>query len=81
MLYNFPQHTGNRLNADLVAMLLDQGIAVQGIKDSSGDTDNAMVYKLNFPKVKIFLGNDTKVLEVLQKRFVRFGDGWGEPAA
>jgi 4-hydroxy-tetrahydrodipicolinate synthase len=26
-----------------------------------------MVYKLNFPKVKIFLGNDTKVLEVLQK--------------
>ena len=67
MLYNFPQHTGNRLNADLVAMLLDKGIAVQGIKDSSGDTDNAMVYKLNFPKVKIFLGNDTKVLEVLQK--------------
>ena len=46
---------------------LDQGIAIQGIKDSSGDTDNAMVYKLNFPKVKIFLGNDTKVLEVLQK--------------
>ncbi|MDD1636404.1 MAG: dihydrodipicolinate synthase family protein [Methylococcaceae bacterium] len=67
MLYNFPQHTGNRLNADLVAMLLDKGIAVQGIKDSSGDTDNAMVYKSNFPKVKIFLGNDTKVLEVLQK--------------
>jgi len=67
MLYNFPQHTGNRLNADLVAMLLDKGIAIQGIKDSSGDTDNAMVYKLNFPKVKIFLGNDTKVLEVLQK--------------
>ena len=67
MLYNFPQHTGNRLNADLVAMLLDKGIAIQGIKDSSGDTDNAMVYKSKFPKVKIFLGNDTKVLEVLQK--------------
>jgi len=67
MLYNFPQHTGNRLNADLVAMLLDKGIAVQGIKDSSGDTDNAMVYKSNFPKVKIFLGNETKVLGVLQK--------------
>lgn len=67
MLYNFPQHTGNRLNADLIAMLLDQGIAIQGIKDSSGDTDNAMVYKSNFPEVKIFLGNDAKVLEVLQK--------------
>jgi len=60
MLYNFPQHTGNRLNADLVAMLLDQGIAIQDIKDSSGDTDNAMVYKSNFPDVKIFLGNDAK---------------------
>ena len=67
MLYNFPQHTGNRLNADLVAMLLDKGIAIQGIKDSSGDTDNAMVYKSNFPEVKIFLGNDAKGLEVLQK--------------
>jgi ABC-type multidrug transport system fused ATPase/permease subunit len=37
MLYNFPQHTGNRLGVDLVAMLLEQDFAVQGIKDSSGD--------------------------------------------
>ena len=67
MLYNFPQHTGNRLGANLIAMLLDQGIAVQGIKDSSGDIDNAMIYKSHFPEVKIFIGNDAKVLEVLQK--------------
>jgi 4-hydroxy-tetrahydrodipicolinate synthase len=67
MLYNFPQHTGNRLDVDLVAMLLDHGIAIQGIKDSSGDIDNAMVYKSHFSEVKIFLGNDEKVLEVLQK--------------
>jgi dihydrodipicolinate synthase/N-acetylneuraminate lyase len=67
MLYNFPQHTGNCLSATLIAMLLDQGIAIQGIKDSSGDTDNAMVYKSHFPEVKIFLGNDAKVLEVLQR--------------
>ena len=67
MLYNFPQFTGNRLDVDLVVMLLDQGIAIQGIKDSSGDTDNAMVYKSHFPEVKIFLGNDAKVLEVLRK--------------
>ena len=67
MLYNFPQHTGNHLSADLIAMLLDQGISIQGIKDSSGDIDNAMVYKSNFPEVKIFLGNDAKGLEVLQK--------------
>ena len=40
MLYNFPQHTGNRLGADLIAMLLDQAIAIHGIKDSSGDIDN-----------------------------------------
>jgi len=66
MLYNFPQHNGNRLGANLIAMLLDQGITV-GIKDSSGDIDNAMIYKSHFPEVKIFFGNDAKVLEVLQQ--------------
>jgi dihydrodipicolinate synthase/N-acetylneuraminate lyase len=67
MLYNFPQHTGNHLGANLIAMLLDQCVAVQGIKDSSGDIDNAIIYKSHFPEVKIFFGNDAKVLDVLQK--------------
>jgi len=50
MLYNFPQHTGNRLGVDLVTMLLDQDFAIQGIKDSSGDIGNALIYRLIFPK-------------------------------
>lgn len=66
MLYNFPQPSGNHISVELVAMLLDQGIAIQGIKDSSGDIDNALVYKSHFPELNIFLGNDAKVLEVLQ---------------
>ncbi|MGR9115915.1 MAG: dihydrodipicolinate synthase family protein [Gammaproteobacteria bacterium] len=67
MLYNFPQHTGNRLGVDLVTMLLDQELLIQGIKDSSGDIGNALIYRSNFPELNIFLGNDAKVIEVLQK--------------
>jgi dihydrodipicolinate synthase/N-acetylneuraminate lyase len=66
MLYNFPQHTGNRLSVVLVAMLLEQDFAVQGIKDSSGDIGNALIYRSNFPEMNIFLGNDAKVIEALQ---------------
>jgi 4-hydroxy-tetrahydrodipicolinate synthase len=67
MLYNFPQHAGNRLGVDLVARLLDQDFAIQGIKDSSGDLGNALIYRSNFPEMTIFLGNDAKVIEALQK--------------
>ena len=79
MLYNFPQHTGNHLDANLIAMLLDQGVAVQGIKDSSGDIDNAIIYKSHFPEVKIFFGNDAKVLEVLQQGLAGSVTGGANP--
>ena len=67
MLYNFPQHTGNRLGVDLVAMLLDQDLEIKGIKDSSGDIGNALSYSSNFPELNIFLANDAKVIEALQQ--------------
>ena len=67
MLYNFPQHTGNHLSVDLMTMLLGQDLLIQGIKDSSGDIGNALIYKSNFPELNVFLGNDAKVIEVLQK--------------
>ena len=67
MLYHFPQHTGNHLGIDLVTMLLDQGLSIVGIKDSSGDIDNAQLYRSNFPELAVFLGNDEKVFEALQK--------------
>lgn len=66
MLYNFPLHTGNRLGLNLVARLLARGLSIQGIKDSSGDIDNALAYQSNFPELSIFLANDAKVLEALQ---------------
>lgn len=67
MLYHFPQHTGNHLGIDLVTTLLDQGLSIVGIKDSSGDIDNAQLYQVNFPELAVFLGNDEKVFEALQK--------------
>jgi dihydrodipicolinate synthase/N-acetylneuraminate lyase len=50
-------------------------------KDSSGDIDNALIYKSNFPEMKIFLGNDAKVIEVLQKGLSGSVTGCGEPDA
>lgn len=66
-LYNFPQHTGNKIGNDLLAMLLGKGITVAGIKDSSGDIDNAVAYKSRFPGLKIFFASDSKALTALQK--------------
>lgn len=67
MLYHFPQHSGNCLGADVVATLLEYGLPIAGIKDSSGDMDNAIRYHSRFPELAIFLGNDGKVLEALRK--------------
>lgn len=67
MLYHFPQHTGNCLGTDVVATLLDHGLPIAGIKDSSGDMDNAVRYRSHFPELAIFLGNDSKILEALRK--------------
>ncbi len=79
MLYNFPQHTGNRLGIDLVAKLLESDLKIIGIKDSSGDIDNATVYRSSFPELDIFLGNDAKALEVLQKGLAGSVSGAANP--
>lgn len=67
MLYHFPLHTGNRLSVDLVAMLVERNLPIIGIKDSSGDIGNSLVYRATFPEMFIFLGNDNEALSVLQK--------------
>lgn len=66
LLYNFPQHTGNKLDNELIAMLLNKGIALAGIKDSSGDLENALAYQSRFPQLKIFFASDSKGLAALQ---------------
>jgi dihydrodipicolinate synthase/N-acetylneuraminate lyase len=78
-LYNFPQHTGNRLDADLLALLVDQGVTVTGIKDSSGDLDNAMVYRLRFSALKIFFASDTQALSALQRGLSGLVTGGANP--
>ena len=66
MLYHFPQHTGNRLGIALIARLLERNLPIRGIKDSSGDINNAGLYRSNFPELTVFLGNDAKVFQALQ---------------
>jgi dihydrodipicolinate synthase/N-acetylneuraminate lyase len=65
-LYNFPQHTGNRLDNALVAMLVNQGLPIVGIKDSSGDLPHALAYRAQFPELKIFFADDAGCLAALQ---------------
>jgi len=79
MLYHFPQHTGNPLRIELVAKLLDHGFRIEGIKDSSGDLDHALNYQIHFPDLKLFLGNDSKALEVLQKGLTGSVTGGANP--
>ncbi|MGR8979831.1 MAG: dihydrodipicolinate synthase family protein [Gammaproteobacteria bacterium] len=66
-LYNFPQHTGNELDNDLIEMLLLKGIEIAGIKDSSGDIGNAIGYKTRFPQLEVFFAGDFEALAALQK--------------
>jgi dihydrodipicolinate synthase/N-acetylneuraminate lyase len=65
-LYNFPKHTGNRVDNALIEMLFDRGIQIFGIKDSSGDLQNALAYRSRFPELKIFFADDAGCLAALQ---------------
>jgi dihydrodipicolinate synthase/N-acetylneuraminate lyase len=66
-LYNFPKHTGNRIDNALIEMLLDKGIRISGIKDSSGDLANALACLSCFPELKVFFADDEKCLIALQQ--------------
>lgn len=65
-LYNFPKHTGNRIDNALIGMLRDKGIQLAGIKDSSGDLLNALAYRAQFPELKIFFADDAGCLAAWQ---------------
>ncbi|MGJ0515997.1 MAG: dihydrodipicolinate synthase family protein [Methylomicrobium sp.] len=65
-LYNFPKHTGNRVDNALIGMLRDKGVQLAGIKDSSGDLPNALAYRSQFPDLKIFFADDAGCLAALQ---------------
>lgn len=65
-LYNFPKHTGNRIDNALIDRLADKGIRFAGIKDSSGDLPTALAYRSRFPDLKIFFATDAACLAALQ---------------
>ncbi|MGJ0484749.1 MAG: dihydrodipicolinate synthase family protein [Methylomicrobium sp.] len=65
-LYNFPKHTGNRIDNTLLGRLADKGIQIAGLKDSSGDLSNALAYRSRFPELKIFFADDAACLKTLQ---------------
>lgn len=65
-LYNFPKHTGNRIDNELLEMMANQGVQITGIKDSSGDLQNALAYHSRFPKLKVFFAADSSCLSALQ---------------
>jgi dihydrodipicolinate synthase/N-acetylneuraminate lyase len=66
LLYNFPKHTGNRIDTVLIEGLIGSGIRLAGLKDSSGDLQNALAYRSRFPELKIFFANDAGCLAALQ---------------
>lgn len=65
-LYNFPRHTGNRIDNVLIERLLGKGIRIAGVKDSSGDLRNALAYRTRFPELKVFFADDAGCLAALQ---------------
>lgn len=65
-LYNFPKHTGNRIDNALIGRLADKGIQIDGLKDSSGDLPNALAYRSRFPDLKIFFADDAACLKTLE---------------
>jgi dihydrodipicolinate synthase/N-acetylneuraminate lyase len=65
-LYNFPKHTGNPIDGRLIKKLLEHGIELTGIKDSSGRIENAVAYKAQFPQLNIFYADDSEALKALQ---------------
>ncbi|MGR9087062.1 MAG: dihydrodipicolinate synthase family protein [Gammaproteobacteria bacterium] len=65
-LYHFPKHTGNAIDCDLIARLIEQGVGIKGIKDSGGQLDNALSYRSRFPDLKVLYANDSEALAALQ---------------
>ncbi len=78
-LYHFPQHTGNRIDNDLIEMLLARDIQISGIKDSGGKLDNALAYQSRFPKLQLYYANDAQALEALQRGLTGLVSGGANP--
>lgn len=67
-LYHFPQLSGVPITYGLIEMLLSdfRGV-VAGLKDSSGDWSNTQGLLDRFPDLAVFPGNETYMLEGLER--------------
>lgn len=80
-LYNFPRHTQAPLAPELVARLRKEFPIVVGVKDSSGDMDNALATMAASPGIQVFFGGDNRSLEALEKGLHGSSTGAGNPLA
>lgn len=76
-LYNFPAHTQQSLSASMVSTLAIRYHHLVGIKDSSGDINNALQYHQIKNNFQVFLGNDTAVVAVAQSAITGTVSGGG----
>ncbi len=65
-LYNFPRHTQAPITPALLRSLIEEGLPIAGVKDSSGSMENATVYRDGVPGLAVYLGSDSKALAALE---------------
>ena len=66
-LYNFPQLSGVPVTGELIALLRAAfPEAIAGVKDSSGDWSNTQMMLDRFPRLAIFPGSETLLLDGLR---------------
>lgn len=64
-LYHIPPLAGVGFSSELVGRLADRIPAVQGLKDSGGDTAHTLALVRDHPQLAIFSGSETPLSEVL----------------
>ena len=68
LLYNLPARTGNALTFSLVDRLHRQYPNIIGIKDSSGDFEQALMFMREMPEgFRMIMGRDTLILAALKE--------------
>jgi len=66
-LYHFPAQSQTPISAKLITQLCEEFPGtIAGIKDSSSDLEHTLSIAAQFPKISIFPGNETHLLEALE---------------
>jgi len=65
ILYHIPQFTGVPITPGLIRRLSQHG-NIAGVKDSSGNVPGTETFAREFPKMELFVGSDSHILQSLQ---------------